>query len=324
MQLQDWLARQNTGDGLTDTILKMAASSTAISTKIRELALSGSGAAASGITNVQGETQLALDDICNEICLQNLKSVPQIAFLVSEEIDHVEVNEIAAKDATLAVCFDPLDGSSNVACNAAIGTIFSVLDCRESTGSPEQKVLGSTKRQLAAIYALYGPATLLVVTTGNSVAKFALNEVDRTFALVEDHIKIPKAAAEFAINMSYESFWSDGVRNYVKQCVAGKQGPRDKVFNMRWAGAMVADVHRVFCKGGHFIYPALPHKGEPDGKLRFLYEGLPMAMLVETAGGEAFAGMQRLVDFVPTSIHQRTPVSLGSSEEVQTLLALSS
>ncbi|MCB1517950.1 MAG: fructose-1,6-bisphosphatase [Hyphomicrobiaceae bacterium] len=321
-KLNDWLVGQGASPELRQTVLAMAAATAAIAGEIRQLALEGTAGLESGITNVQGETQLKLDDVCNQLCLDLLQQVPVVRYLVSEEIDHVITNINAPGEHDYAVCFDPLDGSGNIATNNTIGTVFSVLDCTSAKGDAEQRVLSSTRNQLAAGYALYGPATLLVLTTGKSVAKFALNEMTRLFELVRDDIRIAPDAAEFSINMSYASFWPRPVRAYVRNCVAGASGPRGKAFNMRWAGAMVADMHRVFIKGGHFIYPAMPKKGEPDGKLRLLYEGIPMAMLAEAAGGAAMAGGERLRDVVPTSIHQRTPVSLGARNEVNLLAGM--
>ncbi|MCB9993478.1 MAG: fructose-1,6-bisphosphatase [Hyphomicrobiaceae bacterium] len=318
-KLDEWLSAQGADLELRQTVLAMAAATAAIAGEIRQLALEGTAGLESGIINVQGETQLKLDDVCNQLCLDLLQQVPVVRYLVSEEIDHVVTNTYAPGTHDFAVCFDPLDGSGNIATNNTVGTVFCVLDCTGAQGDAEQKVLSSTRNQLAAGYALYGPATLLVLTTGKRVAKFALNEMTRLYELVRDDIRIAPEASEFSINMAYAPLWPRPVRTYVRNCIAGKSGPRGKAFNMRWAGAMVADMHRVFIKGGHFIYPAMPKKGEPDGKLRLLYEGIPMAMLAETAGGAAMAGTQRLRDVVPTSIHQRTPVSLGARDEVMLL-----
>ncbi len=221
------------------------------------------------------------------------------------------------------VCFDPLDGSSNIETNSAIGTIFSLLRVAVSGGDvTEQDVLAASGNQIGAGYVLYGPATLLVVSVAKTVAVFALDPASEKFVLVRDGVSIPRVASEFAVNSAYGRFWEPALTGYVNDCVAGKTGPRDRDFNMRWTGSMVADVQRILARGGIFIYPALERVGAEDGKLRFLYEANPMAMLVENAGGKAMARTAALRDFSPASLHARSPVVLGSAEEVELLAGL--
>ncbi len=191
----------------------------------------------------------------------------------------------------------------------------------------EEDVLAASRFQVAAGYIYYGPATLLVVTTGGPVAMFALSDgIDAgdgpRFLLVGDRLLIPQEGSEYSINMAYERFWDQPTRSYIADCQAGRNGPRNRDFNMRWSGAMIADVHKLFVRGGVFIYPALDRPGSETGKLRFLYEALPMAMLVGNAGGGAIMGQQDIIGFRPGKLHQRVPVFMGSAGEIAILRTL--
>ncbi|MCF6327071.1 MAG: class 1 fructose-bisphosphatase [Devosiaceae bacterium] len=319
-----WLKNQNASSALSQIVLAMAEAGIEIAHVAKSAALDGKSGAA-GIVNVQGEEQKDLDIISNDIVLEHLKKCPSAIALVSEEVPELLINpggEISSDDEkNYAICFDPLDGSSNIETNSAIGTIFSVLQLGVINGDyPDQNdVFAASKNQIAAGYIYYGPATLLILTIGKSVAMFAFSEVDKQFFLVQDQLTIPKTASEYSINMAYARFWDASTTTYINDCQSGKPGPRGKDFNMRWSGAMIADVHKLFVRGGVFIYPALKKPGSETGKLRFLYEALPMAMLVENAGGKAIMGKQEISGFLPSSLHQRVPVILGSKEEVEIL-----
>jgi len=218
---------------------------------------------AAGLVNVQGEEQKDLDIISNDIVLAHMKKCPAVIALVSEEVPELLINpggKISSDDEkNYAVCFDPLDGSSNIETNSAIGTIFSVLRLGENVDEKptERDIFAASKNQIAAGYIYYGPATLLVLTIGKSVEMFALNQDNEQFILVQDQLTIPKTASEYSINMAYARFWDLSVKSYINDCQSGKTGPRGKDFNMRWSGAMIADVHKLFVRGGVFIYPAL-------------------------------------------------------------------
>jgi len=218
--------------------------------------------------------------------------------------------------------FDPLDGSSNIDVNVSIGTIFSVL--RRHNDDPlrvepvaESDFLQPGAQQVAAGYCIYGPQTTLVLTVGNGVALFTLEREQGSWVLTQDGVQIPPETKEFAINMSNMRHWDAPVRRYIDECLQGREGPRGKDFNMRWVASMVADVHRILCRGGVFLYPW--DKREPDkpGKLRLLYEANPMGWIVEQAGGAASTGRGRILDLVPHSLHQRVSVILGSRNEVE-------
>ena len=314
--LAAWLKSQAADTALVDCIQHIATSCIKIAHLVAHAPLNGI-TGTSKQTNVQGETQKQLDIISNDVMVEQLRLSPHIAAMVSEEVPDLIQNPDAAENASLVVCFDPLDGSSNIETNAAIGTIFSVLELNApSTQVTTESVLQSASNQIAAGYALYGPSTLLVLTTGKSVAIFALGPDEMRFFLIEPDVQIPEQTNEFAINMAYSRFWSSAIATYIEDCVSGETGPRGKPFNMRWTGSMVADMHRLFVRGGIFLYPSLSKPGGADGKLRFLYEASPMAFLVETAGGGASTGTKALGSLKPTKLHQRAPTILGSKEEV--------
>jgi fructose-1,6-bisphosphatase I len=214
--------------------------------------------------------------------------------------------------------FDPLDGSSNIDVNVSIGTIFSVLKAPEGMGQPdEQAFLQPGTAQVAAGYAVYGPQTMLVLTTGNGVNCFTLDREMGSWVLTQSDMRIPEETKEFAINMSNKRHWHAPVQRYVDELLAGKTGPREKDFNMRWIASMVADVHRILNRGGIFMYPADLRDPASPGKLRLMYEANPMAMIVEQAGGAATDGSKRILDIQPHKLHQRVPVFLGSKNEVE-------
>jgi fructose-1,6-bisphosphatase I len=218
--------------------------------------------------------------------------------------------------------FDPLDGSSNIDINVSIGTIFSVLKMPEDDrGVDEGDFLQSGNKQVAAGYCIYGPQTTLVLTVGDGVAMFTLDREQGSFVLIEEHVQIPEDTQEFAINMSNMRHWDEPVKHYVDELLAGKDGPRGKDFNMRWVAAMVADVHRILCRGGIFMYPWDKREPEKAGKLRLLYEANPMSWLIEQAGGAATNGKQRILDIQPTKLHERVSVLLGSKNEVERITA---
>lgn len=317
-----WLNAQVVDEHLGEIVQQLASTCTEIAHIVRNAPLEGNDGALDEI-NVQGEAQKQLDLITNDLKVKRLEKCSKVAAMVSEEVSDVIQNREADSDADLVVCFDPLDGSSNIETNSAIGTIFSILRLqRGAEPVTEADILQAASFQVTAGYVIYGPSTLLVLTTGRSVAIFALDLVDDSFRLIRDQVTIPQAASEFAINMAYARFWDVAVTTYVEGCIAGEAGPRGKAFNKRWTGSMVADVHRLFVRGGIFIYPSLSKPGGADGKLRFLYEANPMAFLVEVAGGKAMARTETIRSVRPSNLHQRVPVILGSHEEVQVLTDL--
>jgi fructose-1,6-bisphosphatase I len=214
--------------------------------------------------------------------------------------------------------FDPLDGSSNIDVNVSIGTIFSVLrKVGHSRGVSEDDFLQPGKQQAAAGYCVYGPQTALVLTLGDGVVMFTLDRESGSWVLTQVGANVPEDTREFAVNMSNMRHWAPPVTRYIEECLAGKDGPLGKDFNMRWVGSMVADVHRILTRGGVFLYPWDNREPEKPGKLRLLYEANPLAFVVEQAGGLATNGRDRIMDLVPGKLHERVSVVLGSSNEVQ-------
>jgi len=272
--------------------------------------------------NVQGEVQKKLDVIANEVLIEANEWGGHLAAMASEEMDTIYVVPNRFPQGEYLLMFDPLDGSSNIDVNVSIGTIFSVLkkqNDRTDAIEPvsEQDFLQPGNQQVAAGYCVYGPQTTLVLTVGDGVAMFTLDREQGSWVLTADQVRIPEDTKEFAINMSNMRHWDAPVRRYIDECLAGKEGPRGKDFNMRWIASMVADVHRIMTRGGVFMYPW--DKREPDkpGKLRLMYEANPMGWLVEQAGGAATNGRQRILDVEPTKLHQRVSVILGSRNEVE-------
>ncbi len=271
-----------------------------------------------GTENVQGEVQKKLDVIANEVLIEANEWGGHLAAMASEEMDGIYVVPNRFPQGEYLLLFDPLDGSSNIDVNVSIGTIFSVLKKPgEQTGVSEQDFLQSGSQQAAAGYCIYGPQTTLVLTVGDGVAMFTLDREQGSWVLTNENVQIPADTKEFAINMSNMRHWAPPVRRYIDECLAGKEGPRGKDFNMRWVASMVADVHRILTRGGIFMYPW--DKREPDkpGKLRLMYEANPMSFIVEQAGGAATNGLQRILDLQPTKLHERVSVILGSKNEVE-------
>ena len=271
-----------------------------------------------GSENVQGEIQKKLDIIANEVLIEANEWGGHLAAMASEEMDSIYVVPNRYPQGEYLLMFDPLDGSSNIDVNVSIGTIFSVLKKAEGNhGVEESDFLQAGSSQVAAGYCVYGPQTTLVLTVGDGVAMFTLDREQGSFLLTEENVKIPENTQEFAINMSNMRHWDEPVKRYIDECLQGKEGPRGKDFNMRWVAAMVADVHRILCRGGVFLYPWDKREPEKAGKLRLMYEANPMSWLIEQAGGAATNGKQRILDIKPTKLHERVSVILGSKNEVE-------
>ncbi|MFC4487861.1 class 1 fructose-bisphosphatase [Tepidiphilus baoligensis] len=275
-----------------------------------------------GVENVQGEVQKKLDVIANELLLQANEWGGHLAAMASEEVEEICQIPFEYPRGGYLLLFDPLDGSSNIDVNISVGTIFSVLRNPDREAIPtEASFLQPGTAQAASGYAIYGPATQLVLTTGNGVHGFTLDREFGYFVYTHPFMTIPYQTSEFAINASNMRFWEPPVRRYIEELIAGKDGPRGRDFNMRWVASMVSDVHRTLSRGGIFLYPLDAKNRAQGGKLRLLYEANPMAFLVEQAGGAAIDGRRRILEIVPQRLHQRVPVILGSTEEVERVRA---
>ena len=291
-----------------------------ISLAIDQGALSGNMGSL-GSQNVQGEVQKALDVITNDIFIEENQRSGYVAGMASEEMD--DVIEIAGKrrqQGQYLLLFDPLDGSSNVNVNISVGTIFSILQSANAKPVLSDFMQAGTT-QICAGYALYGTATMLVLTTRNGVNGFTLDAGAGEFYLSHPGIKVPADTQEFAINMSNYRFWQEPVQRYIDECLQGVEGIRKKDFNMRWVASMVAEVHRILVRGGVFMYPIDSKLQSKGGKLRLMYEANPMSFIVEQAGGAATTGIQRILEVHPNGLHQRVPVMMGSRNEVERIVA---
>jgi fructose-1,6-bisphosphatase I len=287
----------------------------AISAAVSKGALGGVLGAA-GTENVQGESQKKLDVISNEILVAANEWGGYLSAMVSEEMEKPYQIPNRYPKGRYLLLFDPLDGSSNIDVNVAIGTIFSVLRCPEGVEEADDKsFLQPGSKQVAAGFAIYGPSTLLVLTVGAGAAGFTLDKEVGSFVLTQERITIPEETSEFAINVSNMRNWDAPVKRYIDECLAGKSGPRGRDFNMRWVASMVADVYRILTRGGIFMYPC--DSRYKSGRLRLMYEANPMAFIVEQAGGAATDGRRRIMDIQPDRLHQRVGVVLGSKNEVE-------
>jgi len=274
-----------------------------------------------GSENVQGETQKKLDIITNEIFIKATEWAGHLAAMASEEMEDIYPIPTRYLKGKYLVVFDPLDGSSNIDVNISVGTIFSILRAPKGVENPTAAdFLQSGTTQVCAGYALYGPATMLVITSGHGVNGFTLDNDIGEFMLTHPGMRISEDTREFAINSSNEQFWEKPVQRYVEECVAGKSGPRGSAFNMRWVASMVAEVHRILIRGGVFMYPKDTKDPTKAGKLRLLYEANPMSFIVEQADGMSSTGYERIMDIKPSGLHQRVPVILGSKNEVERII----
>ncbi|MEC7470159.1 MAG: class 1 fructose-bisphosphatase [Pseudomonadota bacterium] len=269
--------------------------------------------------NVQGETQKKLDVISNQILKDILKESGYVKAISSEEEDDVVA---CHPDGKYLVSFDPLDGSSNTEINSLIGTIFSISHAPQWMEPDDPSAfLQPGTQMVAAGYVLYGPSTMLAMTTGRGTHIYTLDKTHGGFLLTHPNIEVPTETKEFAINASNQRHWEAPMQNYITDLLAGEDGPRGKDYNMRWVAAMVGDIHRVLCRGGIFMYPFDKRNPAKPGKLRLLYEANPMAFLMEQAGGLASTGECRIMEVMPTEIHQRVPVIIGSKDEVEACLS---
>lgn len=277
---------------------------------------------AAGNTNVQGEDQKKLDVLSNEIMINALRASGKAAVLVSEENDEAIIvgekqsgNTFESNKGKYCVVFDPLDGSSNIDAGVNIGTIFGIYLVREGSKGTVEDVLRPGREMVAAGYCMYGSSANLVLTTGNGVNGYTLDNQIGEFILTHPNITLPDRGKIYSINEGNSCYYHEPVLEYL-QSVKFPKGDK-KPYSARYIGSMVADVHRTLLYGGIFGYPE--DKKSKSGKLRLLYEAFPMAFLTEQAGGVATTGTQRILDVQPKSIHERCPVFLGSKDDVNDL-----
>jgi fructose-1,6-bisphosphatase I/sedoheptulose-1,7-bisphosphatase len=268
--------------------------------------------------NVQGETQRKLDLIANELFLRANEWGGLVAGMVSEELEAPYPIPDRYPRGKYLLLFDPLDGSSNIDVNVAVGSIFSILRApKPGASAAVGHFLQPGSQQVCAGYAIYGPSTMIVMTVRTGVHGFTLEPQLGEFILTHPAIQLPAAASEFAINASNSRFWEPAVTRYVDECLAGRTGPRAKDFNMRWIASLVAETHRILTRGGVFLYPLDTKDPAKPGRLRLLYEANPVALLIEEAGGLASTGRERILDVTPDELHQRIAFIFGAREEVE-------
>ena len=300
---------------LSGILYDMALAGKMIANKVRSAGLADILGSA-GAENVQGEVQQKLDVISNEIIVKAFDHGGRLCAMASEEEPGIIQIPDGFKTGKYVMLFDPLDGSSNIDVNVPVGTIFSVY--KKITRGPRgemEDMLQPGRRQVAAGYIIYGSSTMLVYTTGQGAHGFTLDPSIGEFLLSHPHIRIPNTGRYLSVNDAYEQDWPEHTRALMRR-YRGLDGVR-KSLNVRYVGSLVADFHRNLLGGGVFAYPS--NARSPRGKLRLLYEANPLAFIVEQAGGLATDGHRRILDVEPTELHQRTPLYIGSKDEVETV-----
>lgn len=265
----------------------------------------------SGTANSTGDDQKKLDVIGDEIFINAMKASRKVRVIVSEEQEDLI---LLSGDGRYAVVCDPIDGSSNLDAGVSVGTIFGIYRLLEGSQGSIKDVLRPGKELVCAGYTMYGASANLVITTGDGLNGFTLDDSMGEFILTHPNLKIPHSRSIYSVNEGNTAYWTDATREYFESLKFPKDG--SKPYSARYIGSMVADVHRTILYGGIFAYPA--DKKSKKGKLRLLYEGFPMAMIIEQAGGEAINDEgQRILDLVPETIHERSGVWLGSKGELE-------
>lgn len=308
--LDEWIHRSTSRKATADTIRALADAAVEMSEMVSRGRMAHDFS--KPVTSCEHNSeQKEIDILANEAIADALRAAP-VAAMASEELPA----PMALKaDAPILVAVDPLDGSSNVDANVSYGMIFSLLP-RHAAADGEAAFLRRGHQQLAAGIVVYGPKTTLTLTVGSGTHNFTLDRETRAFMLTRRDIAIPPETGEYAINTSNARHWEEPIRIYVHDCENGANGPHGRDYNFRWTGSPVADIYRILARGGIYLYPGDGRKGFHQGRIRLVYEANPIAYLVEQAGGRATTGVTRLLDVVPTSLHQKTPLICGSRDEV--------
>jgi fructose-1,6-bisphosphatase len=276
---------------------------------------------ASAVSRGQIDPPKALQEIANDIVLRECEWGGGLCGMLSAEAAAPYLVPATYPRGQYLLVFDPLDGASNLDVNVPVGTIFAILRAPRGTVEPtSDDFLQPGTEQVAAGFALYGPTATIVMTLGAGVHGFTLDREIGAYTLTHPDIRIPEETRDFAINASNERFWEPPVQHYVEECIKGSAGIRGADFSMRWVDSLVAEVHRILLRGGLFVDPRDTKDTSSRGRLHLLYEANPMAMIVEQAGGRASTGRGRILEVVPTSLHERVPVILGSRREVERLV----
>jgi fructose-1,6-bisphosphatase I len=302
---------------LTSILNDIALASKIISRDVRKAGLADHILGAQGNINVQGEAQQKLDVVADETFINAFSASGVICGIASEENDdYVAFDSEAAKHGKYVVLFDPLDGSSNIDVNVSIGTIFSIYRRVSEVGGPAtlEDMLQPGTAQVAAGYVLYGSSTMLVYTTGKGVHGFTLDPSIGEYCLSHPSMQMPENGRLYAMNEGNINECNPGLVKYIQYCQS-RENQTGMPYSGRYIGSLVADFHRNLIKGGIYIYPAV--EASPEGRLRLLYECNPLAFLAEQAGGLATTGTIRIMEIVPTALHQRVPYFVGSKLMVE-------
>ena len=312
MDLKTFLEKNYSIDSLNKVILDLSNAAIKISNSIRNnYKLENKNETSQ---NADGDKQKPLDIFADECVFESLNN-SSVAAYCSEEQDGMTTID---KNGKYLIFCDPLDGSSNIGNNISIGTIFSILPFYN--GSIENSLKQNGNSQLCAGFFVYGPQTTLILSLGKGVHSFYFDNKNSQFNILNSNIIIPKSTSEFSINSSYRRYWNDKVKNYIKNCEDGSDGIREKNFNMRWVGSLVADASRIFERGGIFLYPQDKREKNKSGRLRLTYEANPISFLISQAGGKATNGSIDILNVEVNEIHQRVPFIFGSEEEVDIFL----
>ncbi|MGB0165433.1 MAG: class 1 fructose-bisphosphatase [Luteibaculum sp.] len=301
---------------LTRLLSSIQTAAKIVNREVNRAGLTNNILGAVGSTNVQGEEQQKLDVFADHCFIDAMKAQKEVCGIGSEENDHfIGPEDGLNANGNYIVLMDPLDGSSNIDVNVSIGTIFSIYRRVSPKGGncTIQDFLQAGNRQVAAGYVVYGSSTMLVYSTGNGVNGFTLEPALGMFCLSHPNMQSPKGGKTYSINEGNFSDFAPALQNYIHACKTDKN-LNGKAMSARYIGSLVADFHRNLIKGGIYLYPAT--KSAPNGKLRLLYEANPLAFLIEQAGGKASNGNQRILDIIPTELHQRVPLIIGSEKLV--------
>ena len=312
MDLKTFLEKNYSIDSLNKVILDISNAAIKISNSIRNN--NDLKSKKETTQNVDGDEQKPLDIFADECIFESINN-SSVAAYCSEEQDGMTTLDEHGK---YVVFCDPLDGSSNIDSNISIGTIFSVLPFNKI--SAEYSLKQNGKSQLCAGFFVYGPQTTLILSLGKGVHSFYFDNKNNRFNILNPNIIIPKSTSEYSINSSYRRYWNNKVKNYIQNCEDGSDGIREKNFNMRWVGSLVADASRIFERGGIFLYPEDKREKNKSGRLRLTYEANPISFLISQAGGKATNGSIDILNLEVNEIHQRVPFIFGSEEEVDIFL----
>jgi fructose-1,6-bisphosphatase I len=320
MTLVEHITRSQQAHPAATGAFTLLMTSLAVSAKVvsREVNRAGIGKllGLAGRRNIQGEDVARLDEFANETMVQNLNSCGSACALASEELAVPILLPAPKESGRYAVCFDPLDGSSNIDVNVSVGTIFGIYRRLSAAGKlgEERDLVRSPKELVAAGYAVYGSSTVFVYTAGNGVHGFTLDPSIGEFLLSHPDMKVPKKGKILSVNSGNRQYWDEATRQAIRSFEEPGEGASP--YTGRYIGSLVADAHRTLLRGGLFCYPA--DNKSPQGKLRLLYEAGPLAKIFEQAGGAATNGRQPILDIEPEGLHDRTPLILGSVSEVET------